>query len=64
MEHNLRGRGVGRRPLEIQAMFEAGTYVPPSVKAKADAKSALVAKRDAKAASKVATTPVHAPTTV
>jgi hypothetical protein len=60
--------GRGRRPSEVQAMFEAGTYVPPSVKAKDAAKSARVAKRAEKAAAKAvktpAVTPVDAPTTV
>lgn len=64
--------GRGPRPKAIQAMFEAGTYVPPSVKAREAAKAAKATKRAEKAAAKAAAkaakaapavTPAPAPST-
>ena len=48
----LRGAGAGRQPIQIKAMVAAGTYVPPSVKAKKEAQAAKAAKRAEKEAAK------------
>ncbi len=53
--------GRGPRPKEVKAMFEAGTYVPPSVKAKDAARAAKAAAKAAKATPAV--TPAPAPST-